>query len=205
MGVEFQRTEVEVSLRVTFARLYSSRDKRNDSTSCSAVNVGSGRKAFGVKLCNVNVNLWDSDVYTVDMLQTCTGAPFMNMTERYLSPSRSFMSHFISFHLYCHSCLLRETWRQRDKLPFKFHRSQSYGSLRQMGRGRSGGCWAPQALVRKQTASWITTGRFVSLSEGLSSYDDTLVNSAEPLQSISQMQCPHPSNKESEWEEDLHG
>lgn len=88
---------------------------------------------------------------------------------------------------------------------YKFHRCQSYSSFRQMGRGRSGGCWAPRAPVRQQTASWITTGRFVSLSEGLSSYDDTLVNSAEALQSISQMQCPQPSNKGSEWEEDLHG
>lgn len=204
MGVEFQRTEVEVSLCVTFARLYSSsRDKRHDTTSCSAVNIGSGRKAFCVKSCNVNINLWETEAHTADMLQTCT--PFMNMTKRYLSHDRSFVSHFISFHLCRHSCLSWETWRQRDELPFKFHRCQSYSSFRQMGRGRSGGCWAPRAPVRQQTASWITTGRFVSLSEGLSSYDDTLVNSTEALQSISQMQCPQPSNKGSEWEEDLHG
>lgn len=104
----------------------------------------------------------------------------------HLSANIRLVSHFISSHLFCHSpsCLFWKTWQRRDKLPLSFTpvrvTALSYGWIED----------GPPGLVKEQTALWITTGQFVSLSEGLSPYDDTLVNSAQALRSMSQKQKP---------------
>lgn len=88
------------------------------------LNVSIGHKSRGVKLSNMNVIPWDTGPFNLKCFLTHMLQPRIHGTlhEHCLSTNVSFMSHFISSHLCCHSPsrLFWKTWQQRDKLPLNF-------------------------------------------------------------------------------------